>query len=200
MDKSQQKAIKNQYKAEAKQKHLLRLGESDNAYIRALAQIELGHDLPPITKAIINTEENGPDGLDLATRIYLKILEKAYKSSPYNKSIYKVLESTVMGLSEYLQAVYYSSQFESAISVGDIDKEFSIEGDFEEKLFNEKLDKLIAAYRLMENEKMLSLIERARSANDYDLLQQIAAGYNQEKMDKVRIEFIKKNAEEFEMQ
>ena len=52
----------------------------------------------------------------------------------------------------------------------------------------------------MENEKMLTLIERARSANDYDLLQQIAAVYNQEEMNKVRIEFIKRNAKEFEMQ
>ena len=197
MDKSQRKAIKNQYKAESKQKHLLRLIESDNAYIRAYAQIELGQDLPSITKAIINTDENE---LDLATRIHLKILERAYKSSPYNKSIFRGLESTIMGLSEYLQAVYYSLLFEGAISVGDIDKEFLFEGDFEEKLLNEKLDKLIAAYRLMENEKMLILIERARSADDYDLLQQIAAGYNQKEMDKVRIEFIKKNAEEFEMQ
>jgi hypothetical protein len=67
-------------------------------------------------------------------------------------------------------------------------------------LLNEKLDKLIAAYRLMENEKMLTLIEMARSANDYDLLQQIAARYHREEMDKHRIEFIKKNAKEFEMQ
>jgi len=200
MDKSERKAIKNQYKAESKQKHLLKLAECDNAYIRALAQIELGNDLPSITKAIVNTDENGLDALDLATRIYLKILERAYKSSAYNKSIYRGLESTIMGLSEYFQAVYYSILFEGAISVGDIDKEFSFDGEFEEKLLHEKLDKLIAAYKLMENKKMLSLIERARSANDYDLLQQIAAGYNLEEMNKVRTEFIRKNAEEFEMQ
>ena len=146
MDKAQRKEIKNQYKAEAKQKHLLRLVECDNAYIRAFAQIELGHDLPSITKEIINIDENQLDGLDLATRINLKILERAYKSSPYNKSIYRGLECTIMGLSEYLQAVYYSILFEGAISVGDIDKEFSFEDDFEDKLFNEKLDKLIAAF------------------------------------------------------
>ena len=34
MDKSQRKEIKKQYKAEAKQKHLLRLVECDNAYIK----------------------------------------------------------------------------------------------------------------------------------------------------------------------
>ena len=197
VDKNQRKEIKKQYKAQARQAYLSRLAESDYPTIRGLAQIELGQDLPPITKTTIETATNG---LDLTEKIYLKIFERAFKSSPENKNIFTTgLESSINGFSKYLQAIYHSYQFECAISIGDIDKEFYFEGDVEEKMLADKFDQLITAYQLMKNEKMLTLIEKARSVDDYDVWQEIAKIYQPAEMDKHRLTFIKENAIEFEM-
>ncbi|PTB97115.1 hypothetical protein C9994_04410 [Marivirga lumbricoides] len=100
---------------------------------------------------------------------------------------------------DYLKAIYHSYQFESAIAIGDIDKEFTFEGELEKELLDNKLERLMASYKLMKNNEMLRLIEAAKSTDDYDYLQEIAVGYNPQEMDNHRLEFIKKNWKEFEL-
>ncbi|PTB96157.1 hypothetical protein C9994_08645 [Marivirga lumbricoides] len=197
MDKSRRKGIKKQYKAESRQDYLLNLVVNEHSSIRGFAQIELGIDLPPITKETIEADTTG---FDLIEKLYLKIIEKAHKNNPKSKRFFgPEIENTIKEFSPYLQAVYYSHLFESVISIGDIDKEFIYDGEIVKNQLDVKLDNLIAAYQLMENERMLTFIEKARIVDDYDALQKIAKMYQSEEMDKHQLEFIKKNWKEFEM-
>lgn len=197
MDKTKRKELKEQYKAKSRQKYLLNLVENNNLLIGAIAQIELGKDLPEIDR---NTIINATYETDLSQKVYFKILEKAYKSDKKNKTLFNErVGGTIEGFSDYLKAIYHSYLFESAIAIGDIDKEFTFESDLEEELLDNKFERLIAAYKLMNNDEMLKLIEAAKSIDDYDSLQEIAVGYNPQEMDNHRLEFIKKNWKEFEL-
>ncbi len=175
----------------------MNLANNEHSLIKGFAHIQLGIDLPAVTKETIEADIIT---FDLIEKLYLKIIEKAYKSNPKSKRFFGLeMENTINGFSAYLQAIFYTHIFEGAINIGDIDKEFLYHGEAEKKQLGEKLEKLIAAYQLMENERMLAFIEKARAVDDYDALQEIAKMYQLEEMDKHQLEFIKKNWKEFEM-
>jgi|GEM_PF-3922046 len=195
MDKSKKRALKKEYKTQNRTKELLNLVENNNTFIRGLAQIELGESLEAITKEKIETAE---EASDLTERIYLKILEIAYRNNPNSKNIFNsIIDETIDELSPFLHAFYHTYLFESAINMGDIGKEFTVESELEERLLDAKLNKLMAAYQLMENTKMLALIKEAKSADNDEVLQKVASHYNLQEMNQHLLAFIKKNWNEF---
>lgn len=194
MDKADRKKVKQQYKAEADHQRRLRWAASDHPQMREYGQIELGIGLPSITKETIETASSG---FALEEQLRLKILEKAFRQGKNLKTVFaKEIDSIIRGFSEYLQVVYDTISFESMIAVGDIDKVFHVSSDVERKELNEQVATLTRAYKLMECNTMLTLIEKAARTTDYESLQDIAKLYERQVVEKCRLTFIKNNSKE----
>jgi hypothetical protein len=195
MDKQNRKAIKKQYKAEAKPKSLSKLLDSEYSWMRDFVQVELGNPLPPITKEEIDLADNG---FDLTERLYYKIIELARRTNPSIKTVLgQQNQDAISGLSKYLQVVFHTHSFESILSIGDIDKHFTFFSDEERTQLDEINKKLRSAYALMDCKPMIDLIDKGELTQDYDALQEIAKIYDPNAVEAKRLSFIKGHWEEY---
>lgn len=194
MDKKNRKDLKNRYKLEENQKSFENLINSDFAWVGDFVKVEMGIALPGINKEEIEAANNG---FELSQRIYLKILETARMSNNFKSVWGRQTEETIDALSKFLQAVYYPYLFESALAIGDIDKQFTYFSQLELSEVNRINTKLKLAYGLMDCPRMIALIEEAEKAQTFEALQEISKLYDPEEVDKKRLTFIKNHWQEF---
>lgn len=195
MDKQQRKNIKNQYKEERKKVEMTRMLNSEHPWIRNFAQVELGEALPPVTKETIDKAESGSE---LDEVLYFKIMEKVRRNNPHIKSmIYPRIDEAMNKLSEYLQIIYHTRLFEGMIAMGYIDEQFTYYNDLQKKELETFLNKLKDAYKLMDCQQMIILIERAEKTQDYDELQEISKMYDPKVVEQQHLCFIKSHWQEY---
>ncbi|SKC84387.1 hypothetical protein [Ohtaekwangia koreensis] len=178
MDKSKKKEILNKYKKD----ELEKLSQSDNKILSDFAKNKLGLKSDRLS---LERLKNIPDDKLIATitEKINEVLETRYKNEPKK---YKNADNVIPELNESLRAIHFTCNFEMYVVMGDNDKFFTGATSFE-------LTELINGYRLLRLEKIADKIY-LRTIDDIE--KELS---EQEKIKRIKIEYIRGHLKEFEL-
>jgi Asp-tRNA(Asn)/Glu-tRNA(Gln) amidotransferase C subunit len=161
--------------------------------ISSIAKIQLKETIFSISKEDILNVNNY---FELLEKIDIKIMELAYKIEPIKFDLRGIDDEIIKTLLLPIKVVYFTSLFENAVSIGDVDKEFDCNNN-QNKL--KYIEELKYYYNEMGNLQMIDLINEGQKAKKENEFHKIFDKYellendNQEK----KLDYIKRNIEIF---
>ncbi|KAA3437642.1 hypothetical protein [Rufibacter hautae] len=184
MNKEQRRKLSQEYKRKDLEKFL----ESDNSVLVKYAKVKLGLNSKPLTST---DTLNIPDE-QLIEALNYKIEEAAEKTYRGNPKLHRSSENVLKNFPGSYQLVHYTRQFEMLTDLGDGVKFF-------ENTPKEEIEIIAESYVLIGFESFSNLIrEVAKNNQNLELVEKEYAVLKTA-IDKSRIEFIRKNASQFEI-
>ncbi|WP_146153477.1 hypothetical protein [Adhaeribacter arboris] len=184
MDKEQRRKLSQEYKRKDLEKYL----ESGNSILVNYAKVKLGLN----SKLLKSTDIFKIPDEQLIEVLNDKIEETAEKTYRENPQLHKSSENVLKSFPSSYRLVYYTRQFEMLTDLGDGDKFF-------ENTPKEEIEIVAESYDLIGFKSFSSLIREVSKNNQKLELVENEYAVLKITIDKSRIEFIRKNALQFEI-